>query len=116
MQNLLSKQGWSLVFNPSHASHMGGSWERIIGLSRRILDAVLLQENIQLMHDVLCVLMTEVAPIINVRPLVPVSTTPESPFILSPALILTQKVGVTPPHGDRQGSPQPTVEISASPR
>ncbi|XP_030209647.1 uncharacterized protein LOC115541880 [Gadus morhua] len=100
VQNFLSQQGCSWVFNPPHASHMGGSWERMIGLSRRILDAILLQENIQLTHDVLCTLMMEVSAIINARPLVPVSTDPESPFILSPAMILTQKIGVTPPHGD----------------
>ena len=46
VQNFLSQQGCSWVFNPPHAS-MGGSWERSIGLSRRILDAILLQENIQ---------------------------------------------------------------------
>ncbi|KAJ7991249.1 hypothetical protein DPEC_G00295360 [Dallia pectoralis] len=100
VQNFLSRQGCSWVFNPPHASHMGGSWERLIGLSRRILDAILLQENIQLTHDVLCTLMMEVTAIINARPLVPVSTDLESPFILSPAMILTQKVGVSPPQGD----------------
>ena len=102
VQNFLSQQGCSWVFNPPHASHMGGSWERMIGLSRRILDAILLQENIQLTHDVLCTLMMEVSAIINARPLVPVSTDPESPFILSPAMILTQKIGVTPPHETSQ--------------
>ncbi len=100
VQNFLSQQECSWVFNPPHASHMGGSWERMIGLSRRILDAILLRENIQLTHDVLCTLMMEVTAIMNARPLIPVSTDPESPFILSPAMILTQKVGVSPPHGD----------------
>ncbi|XP_067306911.1 uncharacterized protein [Pseudorasbora parva] len=100
VQNFLSQKGCSWVFNPPHASHMGGSWERMISLSRRILDAILLQENIQLTHDVLCTLMMEVTAIINARPLVPISTDPESPFILSPAMILTQKFGVAPPHGD----------------
>ena len=33
---------------------MWGSWERMIGPSRRILDAILLQDNIKLTHDVLC--------------------------------------------------------------
>lgn len=100
VRNFLSQQGCSWEFNPPHASHMGGSWERLIGLSRRILNATLLQENIQLTHDVLCTFMAEVAAIINARPLVPVSTDPESPYILSPAMILTQKEGITPPHGD----------------
>ncbi|XP_062413389.1 uncharacterized protein LOC119222763 [Pungitius pungitius] len=100
VQNFLSQHGCSWVFNPPHASHMGGSWERMIGLSRRILDGILLQDRVQLTHDLLCTLMMEVTAIINARPLVPVSTDPESPFALSPAMILTQKVGVTPPPGD----------------
>ncbi|RXN29588.1 hypothetical protein ROHU_018318 [Labeo rohita] len=40
--------------------------------------------------------MSEVTAIINARPLVPVSTDPESPFILTPAMLLTQKTGNLP--------------------
>lgn len=35
------------VFNPPHASHMGGVWERMIGVSRKILDAMLLREGVK---------------------------------------------------------------------
>ncbi|XP_070198818.1 uncharacterized protein [Littorina saxatilis] len=38
----LSKSRIKWKFNPPHASHMGGSWERIIGVVRRVLDALLL--------------------------------------------------------------------------
>ena len=38
--------------------------------------------------------MAEVAAIINARPLVPVSTDPDDPFILTPATLLTQKVSI----------------------
>ncbi|XP_054867909.1 uncharacterized protein LOC129347292 [Amphiprion ocellaris] len=100
MQKFLSEQNCEWVFNPPHASHMGGSWERLIGLSRCILDAILLKDNIQLTHDVLCTLMMEVSAIINARPLVPVPNNPDSPSILCPAMILTQKVGVPPPQGE----------------
>ncbi|XP_034016983.1 uncharacterized protein LOC117502080 [Thalassophryne amazonica] len=100
VQRFLNEQNCSWVFNPPHASHMGGSWERLIGLSRRILDGILLKQNVQLTHDVLCTLMMEVVAVINARPLVPVSADPESPSILSPAMILTQKVGVSPPRGE----------------
>lgn len=41
----------------------------------------------------------EVAAIINARPLVPVSNDPDSPSVLCPDMILTQKVGVPPPQG-----------------
>ena len=98
VQAYLSEQGCSWIFNPPHASHMGGSWERMIGVARRILDAMLLQQNTRLTHEVLCTLMT-VSAIINARPLLPVSTDPD-PFILSPSMLLTQKSGVPPPPGD----------------
>ena len=42
-------------------------------------------------------IMAEVSAIVNARPLVPVSTDPDSPLILSPATLLTQKVGALPP-------------------
>ena len=79
-------------FNPPHASHMGGVWERMIGVSRRILDSMLLREGSKnLTHEVLTTLLAEVCAIVNGRPLVPVSTDPESPCVLSPSMLLTQK-------------------------
>lgn len=43
--------------------------------------------------------MAEVAAIMNARPLVPVSTDPDNPQILSPSMILTQRSAVSPPTG-----------------
>lgn len=100
VQGYLSKQGCSWNFRPPHASHMGGSWERMIGVARRILDSMLLQQKSRLTHEVLSTLMAEITAIINARPLLPVSTDPHQPFILSPAMLLTQKSGVPPPPGD----------------
>lgn len=86
------------VFNPPHASHMGGAWERMIGIARRILESMFLQVgHSKLTHEVLTTLMAEVAAIINARPLVPVSSDPEAPLILTPSTLLTQKIGVSPP-------------------
>ncbi|XP_051939052.1 uncharacterized protein LOC127612109 [Hippocampus zosterae] len=89
----LGEQGCTWIFNPPHSSHMGGTWERMIRVSRRILDSML-QENPQsrLTHEVLSTLMAEVTAIINARPLAPISSDPESPFLLTPASLLTQKV------------------------
>lgn len=93
----LLSQKCTWVFNPPHASNMGGSWERMIGTARRILDSMLLQEGrSKITHEVLCTLMAEVMAIINSRPLIPVSSDPEAPLILTPAMLLTQKIG-TPP-------------------
>ncbi|XP_026005436.1 uncharacterized protein LOC113010547 [Astatotilapia calliptera] len=89
----LSEEGCTWLFNPPHSSHMGGVWERMIGVSRRILDSMLSQISpSHLTHEVLSTLMAEVGAIINARPLAPISSDPDSPFLLTPAMILTQKV------------------------
>ena len=106
VKTYLADQGCSWTFNPPHASHFGGSWERMIGLARRILDSMFLQlKNTKLTHEVLVTFMSEVAAIINARPLVPVSTDPNDPFLLTPAALLTQKVNILPaPAGEYGGS------------
>lgn len=85
-------------FNPPHVSNMGGSWERMIGRARRILDSMLLQAGrSKVTHEVLCTLMAEVTAIINSRPLIPVSSDPEAPpILLTPSMLLMQKIGIPP--------------------
>lgn len=100
VQRYLNQQGCSWEFKPPHASYMGGSWECLIGVARRILDSMPLEQHTRLTHDVLCALMVEVTGIINARPLFPFSNDPEDLFILSPPMLLTQKIGVPPPPGD----------------
>ncbi|XP_073769028.1 uncharacterized protein [Danio rerio] len=101
VKTYLSDQGCTWTFNPPHASHCGGSWERMIGLARRILDSMFLQLKDKLTHEVLVTFMAEVTAIINARPLVPVSTDPHESFILTPAALLTQKVNpVAAPTGE----------------
>ncbi|XP_067245167.1 uncharacterized protein [Chanodichthys erythropterus] len=98
VQEYLSDSGCSWVFNPPHSSHMGGSWERMIGVSRRILESMLQKLGpSKLSHEVLTTFMAEVTAIVNARPLVPVSTDPDAPFILTPATLLTQKTSAVPP-------------------
>ncbi|KAK0145861.1 hypothetical protein N1851_015210 [Merluccius polli] len=102
--NYLHSKDCTWEFNPPHASHMGGVWELMIGVSRRILDSMLLQNKYTyLTHEVLCTLMAEVSAIINARPLVPISSDPSSPVLLSPAMLLTQKPGLLAPPGDFTG-------------
>lgn len=70
-----------------HASHMGGSWERLIGVARHILDAMLLNSRETcLTNEVLSTFMVEMMAIMNARPLVSVSTDPEMPTVLTPAM------------------------------
>ncbi len=97
VKRFLTDQGCVWIINPPHVSHMGGSWERMIGITQRILDSMIFQlKSSRLTHEVLSTLMAEVAAIVNSRPLVPVSTDPEEPSILTPATILTHKVGSLP--------------------
>ncbi|XP_049332403.1 uncharacterized protein LOC125799519 [Astyanax mexicanus] len=98
VEDYLSQQRCTWVFNPPHSSHMGGTWERMIGVARRILGSMLLKVGpSKLSHEVLTTFMAEVCAIVNARPLVPVSTDPESPFILTPAMLLTQKTSTSLP-------------------
>ena len=94
IQDYLVSQGCEWIFNPPQASHAGGVWERMIGVTRKILDSVLEGlEPSQLTHEVLSTLMTEVSAIVNARPLTPVPNGPDVPEILTPATLLTQKPG-----------------------
>lgn len=93
LQDFLQDRGCTWVFNPPHASHMGGVWERLIGIARRILDAMLLQTKpAHLTHETLSTFMAEVTAIMNARPIVPVSSDPDTPMVLTPAMLLTQKM------------------------
>lgn len=92
VKKFLSTNGAKWTFNPPHASHMAGSWERMIGIARKILDALLLNTKAkELTHEVLCTFMCEVTAIMNSRPICPISTDPEDPVIISPSMLLTQK-------------------------
>ena len=98
----LLKEGCEWIFKPPHASHAGGAWERMIGMARRVLESVLADvPSKHLTHEVLTTLMAEVSAIVNARPLVPVSSDPDAPEILTPAMLLTEKPQqLGPPAGD----------------
>lgn len=92
IKEYLQDQSCTWTFNAPHSSHMGGVWERMIGLVRNILDGLLLKSpNTRLKHEVLVTLMAEVMAIMNARPLVPVSTDHEAPEVVLPGMLLTQK-------------------------
>ena len=84
------------IFNAPHASHMGGVWERAIGVARRILDSMLLKEGQKdLTHEVISTLMCEVCAIMNSRPVAVLDSDPSDSLVLSPSMLLTQKQGDT---------------------
>ena len=91
MRNFMDDNRTTWIFNPPGSSHMGGAWERLIGVVRRILESMLADFRGDLTHEVFSTLMAESCAIVNSRPLVQVSVDPENPVVLSPAMLLTQK-------------------------
>ncbi|XP_073488870.1 uncharacterized protein [Aquarana catesbeiana] len=62
VERYLSEQGCTWTFNPPHSSHMGGAWERMIGIARRILDSMFLHLGTsKLTHETLTTFMAEVS-------------------------------------------------------
>ena len=79
---LLTKECDWIDFNLNvpAASHMGGSWERLIRMVRSVLSVLLQEHDNQLDDEALHTLMTEAENFINSRPLtVENLSDPESP-------------------------------------
>ena len=54
IKRFLYDTGIVWIFNPPHSSHMGGVWERLIGVARRILDSLISEYSSKnLTHEVL---------------------------------------------------------------
>ena len=88
----------SFQFNPPHASHMGGVWERQIRSIRSALTSLLDEHYHLLDDDLLQTLMCEAEAIVNSRPLTPVDASGAGAITsLSPALLLTMKPKTAPP-------------------
>ena len=99
-QELLTKNcRW--IFNPPAASHCGGAWERKIGSVKRILEgSISLLKTRQLSRDEFSTLIQESAAIVNNTPLWEISSSPDDPFPLCPANLLTLKESCNPPSLD----------------
>lgn len=91
VKKFLDSNKVSWLFNTPYSSHMGGVWERLIGIVRRILVSMMAELSRDLTHEVLTTFMAEICSIVNSRPLVPISTDPDNPMVLSPMMLLTQK-------------------------
>ena len=81
-------------FNPPSASHMGGTWERMIRSVRNVLAGLLEEHGTRLDVESLHTLMCEVEAILNSRPITTVSSDPQDPEALTPNHILTGKTQV----------------------
>ncbi|XP_078486365.1 uncharacterized protein LOC144744882 [Ciona intestinalis] len=83
----LSQRGIQWHFNPPHASHQGGVWERMIRSVRKILRQLSWERTMD--EDSLQTYMAEIEYILNSRPLTAVSDDPRDLNALTPNSILT---------------------------
>ncbi len=101
IEKYVTEQNREWVFNPPHASHFGGIWERQIGTAGCILDAMFLElGSPQLTHELLVTLMAEATGIINSRPIAALPSEVDQPQLLTPNMLLTMKTRpLLPPPG-----------------
>jgi len=85
-------------FNPPGAPHMGGVWERMVGVTKRVMTAVM--KKARLSDDILCTLFSEVECIVNGRPLTKLSDDADDLMPLTPNHLLILHQGPAPVPGD----------------
>ena len=90
LENYCQEQSIEWSFQPPHASHFGGVFERHIRTIRKILNSMLWEHSnkIKLTDDLLNTLLCEVENILNSRPLTAVSTDYQEILPLTPNSIL----------------------------
>ena len=74
-------------FIPPHAPNFGGAWERLVGVLKRVLNALLPKED-TLDGEKLSTLLVEVEAIVNSRPMTRVSDDPLDGKALTPDTLL----------------------------
>jgi len=87
VQRFCLKENIDWTFNPPGASHMGGSWERMIRTVRQVLNG-LFNIHTRLSDDMLDTLFCEVESIVNSRPITKVSDSIDDLEPLTPNHIL----------------------------
>lgn len=85
-------------FNPPHASHMGGAWERLIRSVRKTLMGLTTLQKLD--DESLVTLLCSAEMIVNSRPLAKVSDDPRDDSVLTPSHLLTLREGPKLPPGD----------------
>ena len=84
-------------FRPPSASHWGGIWERMIGIVRRIMPAML--SSTRLTDEILETVFCEVESMINGRPLTKLNDSPDDLAPLAPYHLLLSQGNVSGPPG-----------------
>ena len=70
------------MFNPPHAPHFGGVWERLVRSAKNALLVALRDESVT--DEVLHTVIVDVEALMNSRPLTHISVTPDEPEPLTP--------------------------------
>ncbi len=94
----LKQQGIKWKFNPPHASHMGGVWERQIRTVRRVLSALMREQ--QLDDERLSTLLCVVEAVVNSCPLTHVSDDAKDLEPITPNHLLLLRAGEHLPPGE----------------
>ena len=82
----LDKIGITWEFGPAYCGSAGGAWERLIGMTKRLIKSVIGTKTID--SDDFDTLLAGAAAIMNRRPLMQVSSDVQEPLVLSPAHFL----------------------------
>ena len=82
----LSDMGVKWTFGPANCGHAGGLWERVIGLTKKMIKATVGNEVMNV--DVFETLIASIAGVLNRRPLTAVSANVDDKMALSPAHFL----------------------------
>ena len=76
-------------FNPPHASHFGGVWERMVGAARRVMEGMMQELHMKTLHmESFLTLLAEASRIVNFTPLWVTSWDTDKPAPLCPADVL----------------------------
>ena len=76
-------------FNPPHASHFGGVWERMVGAARRVMEGMMQELHMKTLDmESFVTLLAEASRIINFTPLWVTSWDTDEPAPLCPADVL----------------------------
>ena len=99
-QRELLGMGCDISFNPPNSSHRGGVWERMIGVSRRVLEGILSDHGSQLDDESLITIFSEASNIVNSRPLCPLNLHDPylEPLTVNQLLTMKSKVMTSPPN------------------
>ena len=90
INNFCKQKNIEWTFNPPHASHFGGVYEREIRTIRKILSSLMIEfsNKVRLTDEMLQTLMCEIENILNSRPLTAVTTDSDDLEALTPNHLL----------------------------